>query len=312
MTQYNSIIKEANNIYSLKRKKAQEKSEILNAELFSNKDYLDTYNKYNSAKFELSKATYMGNTALIPQLKAQIKTYLDTLNEIKKNLGFSDKDFAVKYECNICRDLGRLEDGTRCKCYKKLLHKLTLDELGLETKKLHSFKRASYKELNDLDKIYTKMQAYCDKFPNTDKNIVIAGSVGTGKSYLAKCIANELISKNFNVIFITSSELNSILLKYHTAPIDEKGIYLDLLTECDLLIIDDLGCEATYKNVTDNYLLMIISERMTKGKPYIITTNLDQDQLLDRYGDRTLSRLNDKNKSVFIKIKGEDLRRKRK
>ena len=312
MAHGNRLTYEIDKIYSIKRKNAQEKSEILNAELFNNKDYLDTYNKYNSAKFELSKAKYLGDTTLIPQLKAQIKAHLDTLNEIKKNLGFTDKDFAIKYECNICRDFGRLEDETRCKCYKKLLHKLTLEELGLEKKKLHSFKRAGYKDLNDLDKIYAKMQSYCDKFPNTDKNIVIAGSVGTGKSYLAKCIANELISRDFNVIFISACELNSILLKYHTAPIDEKGIYLDLLTECDLLVIDDLGSEPIYKNVTEEYLLMIITERMTKGNPYIITTNLEQEQLLDRYGDRTLSRLNDKSHGVFIKIKGEDLRRKRK
>ena len=312
MAHGNRLTYEINKIYSLKRKKAQEKCEALNEELLCNKDYLEAYNQYNSAKFALSKAKYMGDTALASKLKAQIKTLLDNLNNIKHGLGFTERDFAVKYECSTCHDTGRLEDGTRCKCYKKLLHKLTLEELGLEKKKLHSFKRASYKDLNDLDKIYTKMQSYCEKFPNTDKNIVIAGSVGTGKSYLAKCIANELVSRDFNVIFISACELNSILLKYHTAPIDEKGIYLDLLTECDLLVIDDLGSEPIYKNVTEEYLLMIITERMTKGNPFIITTNLEQDQLLDRYGDRTLSRLNDKSHGVFIKIKGEDLRRKRK
>ena len=45
--------------------------------------------------------------------------------------------------------------------------------------------------------------------------------------------------------------------------------------------------------------------------PYIITTNLSQEQILDRYGDRILSRLNDKKHGVNIEIKGEDLRRKR-
>ena len=57
---------------------------------------------------------------------------------------------------------------------------------------------------------------------------------------------------------------------------------------------------------------MIITERALKENPFVITTNLNQEQLLDRYGDRTLSRLNDKSHGVFIKIKGEDLRRKRK
>ena len=68
--------------------------------------------------------------------------------------------------------------------------------LGLEKKKLHSFKKAGYKDLNDLDKIYAKMQSYCDKFPDTDKNIVIAGSVGTGKSYLAQIIHKISLRSN--------------------------------------------------------------------------------------------------------------------
>lgn len=312
MTQNSKITYEIERIFSQKRKNALEKSEILTNELLSNESYLLAYNKYNSTRFELSKAKFKGDVKLINELKAQLNADTELLNTIKRELGFNDKDFAVKYECSACSDTGRLENGVRCKCYRKLLHKLTLEELGLERKKLHSFKKASYKDLNDLEKIYTKMQSYCEKFPATDKNIVIAGSVGTGKSYLAKCIANELISRDFNVIFISACELNSILLKYHTAPVDDKGVYLDLLTECDLLVIDDLGSEPIYKNVTEEYLLMIITERMTKGNPFIITTNLEQEQLLDRYGDRTLSRLNDKRHGVFIKIKGEDLRRKRK
>ena len=307
----NRLTYEIDKIFSLKRKNATEKIQILENELLNNPEYLIAYNQYNSIRFDLSKAKFKGDNEQIAKLKQQLKAQLTTLNEIKKNLGFTDKDFLIKYECSTCSDTGGLENGTRCKCYKKLLHKLTLEELGLEKKSLHSFKRAGYKDLNDLDKIYTKMQSYCDKFPDTDKNIVIAGSVGTGKSYLAKCIANDLISRDFNVVFISACELNSILLKYHTAPIDDKGIYLDLLTECDLLIIDDLGSEPIYKNVTEEYLLMIITERMTKGNPFIITTNLEQEQLLDRYGDRTLSRLNDKRHGVFIKIQGEDLRRKR-
>ena len=308
----NRLTYEIDKIFSNKRKIAQEQGERLNEILFKNQDYLKAYNQYNTTRFELSKAKFLGDEQQIKLLNESLKKDADMLNEIKKALGVNDKDFQAKYECNACSDTGRLENGARCKCYKKLLHKLTLEELGLEKKKLHSFKKAGHKDLNDLAKIYDKMQSYCDKFPNTDKNIVIAGSVGTGKSYLAKCIANELISKDYNVIFISACELNSILLKYHTAPIDDKGIYLDLLTECDLLVIDDLGSEPIYKNVTEEYLLMIITERMTKGNPFIITTNLEQEQLLDRYGDRTLSRLNDKRHGVFIKIKGEDLRRKRK
>lgn len=307
-----NLIKDIEKIYSDKRKKALEKSEFLQDELLKDNEYLSTYNEYNSTRFEISKAKFLDDDNLVKSLSAKLKSLSDKLSQIKESYDISDKDFAVKYECSICKDTGRVVNGKRCKCFKKLLSKMTAESLGIENRKLPSFKKAGYKDLNNLEKIYDKMISYCEKFPETDKNIVIAGSVGTGKSYLAGCIANELLSKDFNVIFISACELNSILLKYHTAPIDEKGIYLDLLTDCDLLIIDDLGSEPIYKNVTEEYLLMIVSERMNKNNPFIITTNLEQEQLLDRYGDRTLSRLNDKRHGVFIQIKGEDLRRKKK
>ena len=113
----------------------------------------------------------------------------------------------------------------------------------------------------------------------------------------------------YNPIFITAQNLNNVFLKYHTAPIDEKSLYSSLLCDCDLLVIDDLGCEPPFKNVTNEYLLMVLCERTAKSLPTIITTNLSQNQLLDRYGDRVLSRLNDKRRGSFIEIKGEDLRR---
>ena len=100
-------------------------------------------------------------------------------------------------------------------------------------------------------------------------------------------------------------------MKYHTAPVSDKAFYISLLTGCDLLVIDDLGSEPIYKNVTDEYILMILSERLSNGMPYIVTTNLTQTQLLERYGDRIVSRLNDKHSGVRIEINGEDLRRKK-
>ena len=307
----NSLLTEIEKIYSYKRQKAEEGANAAEQILFSKPEYVSAFNGYNSTRFEISKAKFIGDTENLQNLKSQLKSFENKMQEIKEQSGLNDKAFSIKYECNTCHDTGRTKEGFRCKCFKKLVYKLTLEKLGLEKKKLPSFKKAGYKEFNNLQKIYEKMALYCEKFPQTDKNIVIAGSVGTGKSYLAGCIAHELISKDFNVVFLSACELNSILLKYHVSPVDEKGSYLDLLTNCDLLVIDDLGSEPIYKNVTEEYLLMILTERMNKSNPFIITTNLEQEQLLDRYGDRTLSRLNDKKKGVFIQIKGEDLRRKK-
>lgn len=305
----NAIYQEIENILKKRRAKATEKREYIQNILFNNHDYLSAYNGYNSARFEISKAKYIKDDNGLKKYTAELNSYSEKMNEIINSLGFSQKDFEPKYYCAICNDTGRTEDGKQCKCYTRELSKLTLDILGVQNKPLPSFSKAKYKDHNNLDKIYQKIQSYCDNFGASSKNIVISGSVGTGKSYLAGCIADNLLKRDFNTVFISACELNSIFLKYHTAPVDEKGLYLELLFSCDLLIIDDLGSEPIYKNVTEEYLLMVITERILRENPFIITTNLEQEQLLDRYGDRTLSRLNDKRHGVFISIQGEDLRR---
>ena len=76
----------------------------------------------------------------------------------------------------------------------------------------------------------------------------------------------------------------------------------------ELLVIDDLGTEPRYNNVTCEYLLMVIEERTSKGLSTMITTNLSPDRILRTYNERIYSRLFDKRRSVTLLFEGEDLR----
>ena len=93
----------------------------------------------------------------------------------------------------------------------------------------------------------------------------------------------------------------------HTSALD-KAFTFDCLTNCDLLVVDDLGTEPVYNNVTVEYLVALISTRLDIKKPFIITTNLNANELKARYNDRLASRLNDKQTTRFIEFKGVDLR----
>ena len=73
-------------------------------------------------------------------------------------------------------------------------------------------------------------------------------------------------------------------------------------------MIDDLGTEPMLKNVTVEYLLLVIEERQTKGRATLVTTNLDTDGILLRYGERIYSRLSHKQRSKIIEMNGKDLR----
>ncbi len=304
------LIKEINSELAERRKTAESRAEYYADILNKNAAYAAAEKKYKSAKFDLSKARFNGDERAEEKAASVMNAASETMKTIREKLGVTDEMLVPDYRCKKCGDTGITKSGKRCKCFEKLACAITLEELGIEKKALPSLSSSAIKE-NNLDKYYAKFAGYCEKFGEASKNVVISGSVGTGKSHLAASIANELIAKNYNVVFVSACELDTIFLRYHTAPVSDKSFYLSLLCGCDLLVIDDLGAEPVYKNVTLEYLLLILSERLAKNMPYIITTNLSQEQILDRYGDRILSRLNDKKHGVNIEIKGEDLRRKR-
>ena len=65
------------------------------------------------------------------------------------------------------------------------------------------------------------------------------------------------------------------------------------------------------RNVTKEYLYLIINERLMNHLPTIITTNLTPIDILNTYDERIYSRLMSKKTSVSISLDGEDLRIKK-
>ena len=80
-----NLIKDIEKIYSDKRKKALEKSEFLQEELLKDTEYLSTYNEYNSTRFEISKAKFLGDDNIVKSLKLKLKSLSNKLNEIKES-----------------------------------------------------------------------------------------------------------------------------------------------------------------------------------------------------------------------------------
>ena len=78
--------------------------------------------------------------------------------------------------------------------------------------------------------------------------------------------------------------------------------------DCDLLIIDDLGTEFT-NSFTTSQLFLCVNERILRQKSTIISTNLNLNQIMDMYSERTFSRISS-NYSI-IKLFGDDIRIKK-
>ena len=100
------------------------------------------------------------------------------------------------------------------------------------------------------------------------------GGVGTGKSYLAACIANALMEKEVAVCMTNFATILNDL----AASFEGRNEYISRLCSYPLLILDDFGMErGTEYGLEQVY--SVIDSRYRSGKPLIATTNLTLEEL---------------------------------
>lgn len=132
-------------------------------------------------------------------------------------------------------------------------------------------------------------------------NTIFTGKAGTGKSHLAMSmlkVVNEYSEPYRKCIFVSLDEL---MRRIKDSFSNGQSYYteqrmIDLLTEADLLVLDDLGAETgavttdrTATDFTTRTLYAIINGRM--NKPTIITTNLSSKDMAKMYDSKLISRM---------------------
>ncbi len=252
--------------------------------------------------------------AKISSLKKSLELARNEQTKLLSKMGLKKEELSPIYECEKCKDSGFV-GGEMCDCYIARRNAELIKECGLSASELVGFADfdtkifADEKQKNDSIKLKDFLTKWCNNYPAVSKNkIVLLGKTGTGKTFFSKCMAKELINKGLSVCYVSAFEMNNLFLKYHTTFDESKLSVLVPLIESEILFIDDLGTEPNLKNVTENYLFLILSERERFNRPTIITTNLGADGLSQNYGERIYSRLSDKKSGIILKLEGEDLR----
>ena len=144
-----------------------------------------------------------------------------------------------------------------------------------------------------------------NEFMRKGKGILLYGSVGTGKSYMAGCIANALIDKGYQVLMTNFSRIEHTVFS-----ISDKQEYYDSLNRYHLLVLDDFGVERSSEYMQE-IVYSVIDNRWRAKLPMIVTSNLTSKQLKEPANinaDRIYSRILEM--CHPINVEGADRRKK--
>ena len=231
---------------------------------------------------------------------------------------------SLNYACNICKDTGII-DGQKCKCYTETLKKVILSNVDgsknltfdFENDTFDNFSLSWYsKEVDpkinispyeNMESVYRICRMFCSDFDKEKGNLYFCGSSGTGKTFTASCIANELMRKGYSIVYQSAYKLFQFMEDYKFCRIDRDSntSMYDNIYNCDLLIIDDL-CTEFGTAYTCSVLFDILNTRLINEKSTIISTNLSIGNLEKKYTDRVASRII--GNFELIRFIGDDIR----
>ena len=243
-------------------------------------------------------------------IKRENAELLQRQREILFEFGFPTDYLDVKYNCPICRDEGNI-DGKMCECMKKELIIAGYASAGIaglcgkmsfDTFDLSYYTGADRK---NMEIVLQRMREYAENFTGEDSgSVLFFGGTGLGKTHLSVAVAKKVIEGGHTCIYTTSGDLFSDYRKYRFDN-GENDRKTDKYTDCELLVIDDLGTELNGKDIAP-FFYNLLNQRLNAGRSTLISTNLSNNKLLEMYGERIVSRL--LGEFLTFRFTGKDVR----
>lgn len=245
-------------------------------------------------------------------------------NELEKNHTINENDYIKNdiYFCGFCNTpkqaIVRLAGKDYimpcvCECSRKReeqeeLYRFQEKEKKRIEKLKNGLAQEKYKTMtfdnSDTElKIAKEYVKKWDKAKSGNKNLILLGDIGTGKTYMAGCIANALIENGVSVYMNNTTNLCNMSLFN-----DERENALHKIKKCSLFILDDFGAERQ-SEYTQEMLYTIIETRYNANMPMIITTNIKAEELstVDIQKARIFDRILEN--SIIIEMNGKSRRK---
>lgn len=225
--------------------------------------------------------------------------------------------------CPNCGDTG-WRGNTMCDCLNRLCAQEQIRALSsmldLGSQSFDSFRMDYYgtqlwpgwdvSPRENMELVYEVCLNYAQKFGRFYfRNLFLSGAPGLGKTFLSACIARTVSEAGHSVVYDSAGTIFSRFEEQKFARDSEDGRaardetrrYLN----CDLLILDDLGCELTTQ-FTQSALYTLINSRLVGEKHTVISSNLSMEEMARRYSPQIVSRL--AGEYHVLSFFGEDIR----
>ncbi len=329
MTYSREIFSQAYQIIRERRSKADGIAAQRTEEIYTKFPEIESINRQiSSCSVAAARAVLRGGDVK-EHLNDLANRSMELQNEQKNILqsnGYPVNYMEPEYHCQICKDTASVEtDGKTiyCECFLKLLKECACEEINklspLKLSTFETFKLDYYPTDSTPDspspflrmsKILSYCKDYAKNFNGTGRSILMRGATGLGKTHLSLAIANEVLEKGYYAVYVSAPSILTRLENSHFDYNDNEEEHLvQTLTDCDLLIIDDLGTEFI-SQYTKSVIYNIFNNRLLKNKPVIINTNMTIRELEATYSQRFVSRvMGECDKLDFL---GTDIRAKKK
>lgn len=152
------------------------------------------------------------------------------------------------------------------------IHSLKVN--GIQEKALYNWTFANAED-NPSIQMARRYVANWSEAKQNNLGLLLWGDVGTGKSYVAACIANALLESGVPVLMTNFSKILNQMGGMYS---QERYQYIASFSSFDLLIIDDLGIERSTEYALEQ-VYAVVDERYKSNKPLIVTTNLTINQI---------------------------------
>ncbi len=256
----------------------------------------------------------------VSSITAQNKEFIKERERLLIQAGFDKNYLEIPFSCTLCEDSGFV-GGKLCNCLQSEITAIALKEANLSKflseQTFENFKLSYYSDeyvdeygcspRENMTAILSECKSFAENFDVADENLLLCGSCGLGKTYLSSAIANELIKKGKDVLYVSSNALFPILEDMHFGrEVSEEAEYIvKKVSESELLILDDLGSEFVTQ-FTSAELFRIINNRLLTGGKMIISTNLNRSMLKNTYNERIASRIT--GGFSILEFLGDDIR----